>query len=312
MFKGFGMRKYGLRVAGLLGLTTLCMLCAVQVSVLGWGLVFDARPCERHQLPLLESHYLPFLPFDDSALHPAPYTDDETDIDRLLKLCHNGDSLMITAQFQASGDTARSVYERTCFPLEIATAQGARSMGHCSDFVQYIYFAGARLSDDYGAEAILQHARQCPNSSFLHGEYPQPDVFKLPGVRNYWMPNIEQVNKEQEELIPLTYRFLGKTHKAVEVIRDYLKKHSLPDTTRFISHTSPDPLTPRARQTERNFDSFYHGYGHSGRKSTPELLQCWASNPSFPTLTVLGRNSCPSIKTFRILTLLRELWMWTN
>lgn len=76
------------------------MLCAVQVTVLGWGLVFDAKPCESHQLPLLESHY---LPFDDSALHPAPYTDNETDINRLLKLRHNGDSLMITAQFQASG-----------------------------------------------------------------------------------------------------------------------------------------------------------------------------------------------------------------
>lgn len=66
-------------------------------------------------------------------------------------------------------------------------------MGHCSDFVQYIYFAGARLSDDYGAEEILQHARQCPNSSFFYGEYPQSDIFKLPGVCNYWMPNIEQV-----------------------------------------------------------------------------------------------------------------------
>ncbi len=258
------------RVVRLLVLITLGILFAVQVTLLRG-----------------ENHY---LPFNDSALDPAPYTDDETQINRLLMLCHTGDALMITSQFHASGQNARSIYDRTCFPLEIVTNQGSRSMGHCSDFVQYIYFAGARLSDDYGHDATVQHARQCPNSSFLHGEYPQAGVFKLPHIRNYWMPNVEQVSKVQEELIPLTYRFLGKTHKSVEVIQDYLEKHSLPDTTRFMSHSSPDPLTPFALQTDRDFNSFYHAYGHSGRKSTIELLNCWKENRKFPVITVIGQS----------------------
>jgi glycosyltransferase involved in cell wall biosynthesis len=282
MLKGLEMLKHRQRVVGLLVFATLGTLGAVQLMLSGGDAVFAPLPGEIQDLP--------FPRFNDSALLAAPYTDDETRINRLLTLCHFGDALMITAQINVSADIARSVYESTCFPLEIVASQGARSMGHCSDFVQYIYFAGARLSNDYGPDATVQHARQCPNSSFLFGEYPHADVFKLPHVRSYWMPNIEQVKIDQEEIIPFAYQFLGKTHKSVEVIQDYLRCHSLPDTTRFMSHSSPDPLTPFARQTDRDFNSFYHAYGSSGRKSTNEWLECWKNNPEFPVITVIGQS----------------------
>ena len=108
------------------------------------------------------------------------------EIERLLHLCHEGNEAIITAEFNYSGPKAEELFLSACYPIEISTSQAARSMGHCSDFVQYIYYAGARLSPQFYEPTYVEHMKKCPNSTWIHGEYPLEILFKNPEIRNFW------------------------------------------------------------------------------------------------------------------------------
>ncbi|KAJ3405978.1 hypothetical protein CcCBS67573_g02236 [Chytriomyces confervae] len=250
-------------------------------------------------------------------------------INELLDLCHNGESLTITKHYALSGNTQESQYLSNCNPIEISTSQGARSRGHCSDFVQYILYADARLVPEYFAETFQRKMQKCPNSFYLHGEYPIVHLFTgttdavtnisasnsthVPPqrVRNIWMPNWEQVKQEQNWMIRASYLIACKVHITCTAVQKYLldettqkqhqnsqneNEHRFANATpilRFMSHSSPDAtLSNHHSESELNrYNKFYHAYGHSGRKSTGAVLECWLNHPEWPKLTVIGDNA---------------------
>lgn len=248
-----------------------------------------------------------------------PYEFNRYSIVNLLDLCHNGsgvngtDANMITNSFTGSGPDMERLYVSTCYPIEIMTSQGGRSMGHCSDWVQYIYHAHARLSDQYSGETISKKLRNCPNSIYLHGEYPIKEFF-IQGITNYWMPNAEQIRHDQASFVPSTHTFLAKTKFTAHALTLYLSRTKMthPPRIKFMSHSSPDPLMQNNNsvsqhpsrheykpilighdddgiQSVSEFGHFFHAYGQSGRKGTRELFECWFQHPEWPQLTVMGR-----------------------
>ncbi|KAJ3238862.1 hypothetical protein HDU81_007062 [Chytriomyces hyalinus] len=252
-------------------------------------------------------------------------------INELLDLCHNGDSLTITKHYVLSGNTQESQYLSNCNPIEISTSQGGRSRGHCSDFVQYIFYADARLAPEYSTDTFQRKMQKCPNSFYLHGEYPIIHLFtgtinavtnisasnttqappQQQRVRNIWMPNWEQIKQEQNWLIRASYMIACKVHITCTAIQKYLldektqqlhqnsqneNERRFANTTpilRFMSHSSPD-ATLSSNHSDPDLDrynKFYHAYGHSGRKSTGAVLECWLHHPEWPTLAVIGDNA---------------------
>lgn len=219
---------------------------------------------------------------------------EQADLLELLSLCHNGDkhgnAFMLTKNYYVGNEknNLNDIYINSCYPIEISTSQGGRSMGHCSDFMLFVYYAGARLNPLFDKNTHSKHIKNCPNSIYLHGEYPIDELFEM-NQRNYWMPNVEQVRVEQAHFIAKTHRFLAKTLKAVNVLQDYLEKHELHIPIEYSAHSSPDAFFQlNNTKIERSFDTFYHGHGVSGLKATKQLIQCWKENPQFPMLTIVG------------------------
>ncbi|KAI8832823.1 hypothetical protein BJ741DRAFT_283554 [Chytriomyces cf. hyalinus JEL632] len=118
------------------------------------------------------------------TLYLPPNNASSFTINQLLDLCNTGKSLAITRRYALGGPPLsklqRDHYLSNCHPIEIATSQGGRSRGHCSDFVQYIFYADARLSDEYIIpETLEKKAANCPDSFYLHGEYPILKFYKV-------------------------------------------------------------------------------------------------------------------------------------
>ncbi|KAJ3032129.1 UNVERIFIED_CONTAM: hypothetical protein HDU68_004439 [Siphonaria sp. JEL0065] len=222
-------------------------------------------------------------------------------IAELLDLCHYGESLHITKDMAIFGSIAQKTYNylTTCYPIEISTSQSGRSMGHCSDFVQYIYYADARLSIEFGADTFERKAVTCPRSTFLHGEYANEPLIKIPGLRNYWMPNLEQIRHEHLWYFRNVTKVLCKTKIMCEAAQKLMDKEEITNVPAvYMSHSSPDPVTnmdelfgkkqATKMKEKQNFKTFFHSYGHSGRKSTFAILDCWTWHHGWPTLTIVG------------------------
>ncbi|KAJ3123440.1 hypothetical protein HK100_011598 [Physocladia obscura] len=234
-------------------------------------------------------------------------------IQKIVDLCHYGGEMHIS-RFQAFQTTNFSAsaenYINHCFPLEFSTSSSARSMGHCSDFANYIYHGGARLSLDFGVdpEIYKRKARNCPNSIYIHGEYPNWQLFGL-NVKNYWLPNLEQIKNEQMQYFGSFNAVLCKVKAmcsameafvAMQKVNNSLGIESFP-TFKYMSHSSPDPLEDGPtllgegyNNITQDFNMFYHSYGHSGRKSSLKVFECWNKHPEWPNLTIVGNNDALS------------------
>ncbi|KAJ1547877.1 hypothetical protein HK405_004729, partial [Cladochytrium tenue] len=270
--------------------------------------------------------------------YSARWSDEDATMDRMMLFCTHGVSAPVaTSSFSASasngtvtpvmltkhfaawdttdpatgvGVNLTALYLDTCFPIEISTRQADRSVGHCSDFAQYVMHAGARLSPTFPAAVVEEKLRRCPDSVYLHGEFPVVEMFggqslgAAPAARNYWMPNIEQISKNQAPLINGTHTFLAKTRIAERALSEYLRRHGMEGRggvdgkgprVRFMYHSSPDPTSRWRRQPgtrpAQDFGRFFHAYGQSGRKHRRELIECWLRRPRWPRLEVVGHMS---------------------
>ncbi|KAI8838498.1 hypothetical protein BJ741DRAFT_601247 [Chytriomyces cf. hyalinus JEL632] len=256
-------------------------------------------------------------------------------INELLNLCLNENLLTITKHYALSGNAQEYQYLSNCNPVEISTSQGGRSRGHCSDFVQYIYYADARLAPQYSAETYQRKIQKCPHSFYLHGEYPIHELFlgtvdvvesnitlaaassldntqaASRRVRNVWMPNWEQIRKEESWIIRASYMIACKARITCTAIQKYLsdaatqQRHQTSEIEhertfanstpilRFMSHSSPDTGLDHASEElgPDRFNKFYHAYGRSGRKSSGDVVDCWLRHPDWPTLTVIGHDA---------------------
>ncbi|KAJ3293681.1 hypothetical protein HDU79_012049 [Rhizoclosmatium sp. JEL0117] len=204
---------------------------------------------------------------------------------------------MITRDYVLKGPKLREIYLSTCFPIEMSVSQGGRSMGHCSDFVQYIYHAGMRISPEFDDETWIQKMQNCPHTTFFHGAYPIEVFFAVPNIRNIWLPNIEQIERFQSWLLPRTHTVLCKVRVICQALEKYLDHHNI--TTRpilkYVSHSTPDPVEPiSSKNLTRNFNTFFHSYGKSGWKHTPEIITCFRWHKDWPTLTVVGDRDANS------------------
>ncbi|ORY30675.1 hypothetical protein BCR33DRAFT_841603 [Rhizoclosmatium globosum] len=256
-------------------------------------------PHQSPSFPFASKH------FGSEILYPINRTSGFS-LEELLDLCHDGESLTITRNWAIRGseEALADNYLASCFPLEASVNQAGRSMGHCSDFVQYIYHANARLTLEFKDKAVFEtKAKVCPRSTYLHGEFVQRYLFepKLK-LRNYWLPNVEQIDWGMLPLYETASRVLCKTKITCVASQAYLRdKKILSTQTKFMSHSSPDARKQGVEllgekkasslmQDSKRFDRFYHAYGKSGRKNTDDLLHCWYGHPKWPKLTVVGHH----------------------
>jgi glycosyltransferase involved in cell wall biosynthesis len=229
-----------------------------------------------------------------AAIVDASSTSHEAEQEQLAKLlqwCHGGTNWTITRGNAPLKQNIQEDYLNTCYPIELSSSQGGRSMGHCSDFVLYVFYAGARLTREFPVEVYKRKAQNCPRTTFLHGEYPIPTLFDLP-VRNVWMPNAEQISKGQAHFFWKSDLILAKTMQSYFVLRKYVMENNIPVHVKYAPHSSPDPLYQvKNIGNSKDFNSFYHAKGHSGLKGTPQLLECWSMHPEWPVLHFVAQES---------------------
>ncbi|KAJ3075577.1 hypothetical protein HDU98_007687 [Podochytrium sp. JEL0797] len=274
--------------------------------------------------------------FSHSRSPPAGF--DTFSTTELVALCHEGSEWTIDKHCAVSTASnpsdplavQRSLYLGHCAPLEIMVHQDGRSMGHCSDFAQYILHADARLNPEFDDATNTLKLKLCPRSTFLHFESARPFFFSNSTThRNFWAPNLEQISKTQSSHFERTSKVLCKTKIACLAIRKYLKANGLliqpdldspwtihspdpflaesydPSMSQFtpfnaqlvyMSHSSLDLLDPIPdfATTEgppaQNFTQFIHIHGTSGRKSTVQLYNCWKRHPEWPKLVIVGNR----------------------
>ncbi|KAI8614340.1 hypothetical protein BC830DRAFT_1127816 [Chytriomyces sp. MP71] len=259
-------------------------------------------------------------------------------IPELLQLCHNGHAMTITkhwaiesleGQHEALGYKTDN-FVNVCFPLEMATNQGCRSMGFCSDYVQYIAHAGGRLVDEFDKSVFHAKRVTCPNTTYLHGEWLIEPLFanvsrtdladpgrvayltkrtldalpdSLPVVRNLWLPNVEQITTQHLSVLPYFYKVLCKTKVTCTAIEAFFSVNkTIPwKPAQFISHSSPDVFEDaqnvfgevqmdKLATATRSYNKFLHSYGKTGTKSTNRILECWLRHPNWPQLTLVGKS----------------------
>jgi hypothetical protein len=104
------------------------------------------------------------------------------------------------------------------------------------------------------------------------------------------MPNVEQVHKLQQDLIPLTTKFIAKTRHSKNVLLQYLTENKINIPVVHFGHSSLDPLYSGPDITP-DYNAFFHSFGHSGLKGTRQLLDCWIKHPEWPSITILGKNN---------------------
>ncbi|KAJ3008018.1 UNVERIFIED_CONTAM: hypothetical protein HDU68_003264, partial [Siphonaria sp. JEL0065] len=116
-------------------------------------------------------------------------------------------------------------------------------------------------------------------------------------------------------IFPFAYKILCKVKVMCEATRLYIA--ATPEVKNlqavFMSHSSPDALLDTVQLLvgqdklqdgmmdgtlkkqdgsilKQDFNTFYHSYGHSGRKRTDQVYDCWRMHPEWPHLTIVGNR----------------------
>ncbi|KAJ3076764.1 TEL2-interacting protein 1 [Podochytrium sp. JEL0797] len=165
-----------------------------------------------------------------------------------------------------------------------------------------------RLNPEFDDETRIQKIANCPRSTYLHGAYPWDIFFTYPHIRNFWLPNIEQMDRKQAWILPQTHTVLCKTHISCTSLAAYMRHYNLSrPILKFMSHSTPDASLPDSTTTpindntstptieQQDFNAFLHVYGHSPLKHTREIIQCFEWHPEWPTLTILGNQDATSL-----------------
>ncbi|KAI9342873.1 hypothetical protein BDR26DRAFT_858909 [Obelidium mucronatum] len=311
----------------------ILLSAVIAASIL--ALLVLERPLARKEAPepsLFKPYLVEHKPVNSTTGFSMP---------ELLDFCHYGNDLHLSRSVVLGGDRAalEADYITTCFPIEISTSQAGRSMGHCSDFAQYIYHGQARLSLDFGRDTYQRKLKSCPNSIYLHGEYIVHDLLIPPTPppsppfdsvqsshlreasavlanqkpRNVWLPNLEQIHHNQLKFFQDMDAILCKTKITCTAVSKFLdseeyssyggghknnKTLAKKPKVIFMSHSTPDPVEDVGKllsakelgALKQDFNGFFHAYGHSGRKRTIQLYDCWSANPKWPTLTMVGNS----------------------
>jgi glycosyltransferase involved in cell wall biosynthesis len=92
----------------------------------------------------------------------------------------------------------------------------------------------------------------------------------------------------EKYLFEKTFMFLAKTKFTASTISKFLQTENLNVPIRYMYQSSPDTIDYKPEQ--RDFTKFFHAFGHSGHKSTNQLLECWIENKDFPSLTIVGND----------------------
>ncbi|KAJ3008017.1 UNVERIFIED_CONTAM: hypothetical protein HDU68_003263 [Siphonaria sp. JEL0065] len=290
------------------------------------------------QSKILEASKEPFPFATTEALSMARYPPEGRDtfkINELVSLCHYGvdwtidkKSVLVSAS-NMSIKAQKLAYLGDCRPLEFVIHQDGRSMGHCSDFAQYILHADARLSPEFDEQTYKRKLKLCPRTTYLHFERARSFFFSNSSThRNWWVPNIEQISKLEVGFFPRTSKFLCKSRIACTTIQKYLNatnllrsqknsedvydnasdleySHTAGQRLVYVSHSSTDVVddgnqvlgAKRVSRLKQDFSQFLHIHGTSGRKHTRELYNCWKEHPEWPKLTIIGNKDKQEYET---------------
>ncbi|KAJ1538263.1 hypothetical protein HK405_013986 [Cladochytrium tenue] len=222
----------------------------------------------------------------------------------LLAFCHEKSpdgrkqQVMLTrhvAVWDTNAVNTTQLYLDTCFPIEIAINLD-NSVGHCSDFSQYVFHAGARLSRVFPINVIEEKMRRCPHSTYIHGQFPIAEQFEgteraAAVPRNFWLPNLEWIHHKEAKLFNYTHTILTKNSITKAVLQEYIQRNNVPGPPRvwFMHHSSPDPVELVAGMNyAKDYNTFIHAYGKSIWKHRPQVMRCWLLHPDWPTLDLVG------------------------
>lgn len=175
---------------------------------------------------------------------------------------------------------------RNCPLVDIMLGAPERSVGICTDAALYAMHLGARILP---LVDTLAHGAACgPGTArlFLEAAYPQwvsPD----PRVRHLCVPNPEHLYVADVAVHARIDTWLCKTEVCRSLLRGYIASKGWKAKVWLVGHTSSD-VSVGLEHVAKDWNSVLHVKGRSGLKHTTQLLECWASDPQLPMLTVVG------------------------
>jgi len=126
-------------------------------------------------------------------------------------------------------------------------------------------------------------------------QWANPTWMKL-ARKNILIPNPEWFKKKWIKVIPEFDAIFCKTRVATNIFQDK-NPHTF-----FTSFTSTDHHIPETKKKKQ----WLHLAGKSKLKGTEIIIKTWLSNPNFPHLTIIQRNSGPNAKQAHNLTYISE------
>ncbi|ETV93476.1 hypothetical protein H310_12527 [Aphanomyces invadans] len=202
-----------------------------------------------------------------------------------------------------------------CPEAEVFLPVGIRSHGYCEDAMAYVKFLETRAMPYWVYEEAFHidgkeysYHDLCPHTAVIlmnHYWDGLPDRHDFPKTKKLvLMPNVEMHDLKAAHYHRVDY-VLAKTKDSYKRITNwYSQEGNNPRHTQvyFTMHTSSDPtvLTKEAARTdpvaftpaERNWHNLtiFHANGHSTLKNTIEVLDCWASRPDLPPISIYSSD----------------------
>ncbi|KAJ3217743.1 hypothetical protein HDU81_000748, partial [Chytriomyces hyalinus] len=170
------------------------------------------------------------------------------------------------------------------------------------DLVLYVFYAGARISPIYDKPTLEQKLKNCPKSTYIHTEENLVNYFfeHHAIARNFMMPNLEWMGfhgNYTELTMVQTHTVLCKTRVCHKYVQEFVTEQAAANTSNvgprvlYVGHSSNDKLTGVSSEDQlrtQDFHGFFHSYGYSTAKSTPQLIECWMRHPEWPKLVMIG------------------------
>ncbi|KAF6265543.1 hypothetical protein COO60DRAFT_962986 [Scenedesmus sp. NREL 46B-D3] len=275
-------------------------MCFKKVPLLAMNFSMPTTAPGRH---LLSAHVLdsPIMAHEDAEpLNIRVHVADERLLRLIVEECAKREDSVIWLDKDGQMVVQEAVDFKQCPTMDAVVPGRGRDLSTCTDIALYVMHAGARIIPLLQAPDMERYSAGCGAATarlFWHTLYP-PFISNHTDVLHLMLVDHNQLLVADARLHRRMAVFLCKTRVCVELMRRHVIRMRYSGHVWLMGHTSSDPSVDVRLGTQQKELSFLHIKGTSPLRHTQQLLRCWASQPEFPRLTVVGAFTWDEVKPY--------------
>ncbi|WIA22750.1 hypothetical protein OEZ86_009707 [Tetradesmus obliquus] len=252
---------------------------------------------------LLSAHVLdsPILPHEDAEpLNIRIHVADERLLRLVVEECAKREESIIWLDKEGQMVVQEALDFKQCPTMDVLLPGRDRDLTTCTDIALYVMHTGARIMPLLQAVDMERYNTGCGAATarmFWHTMYPQ-FIANRPDVLHVMLVDHNQLLVDDARLHRHMNVFLCKTRVCLDLMQRHVIKMGYRGHVWLMGHTSSDPSVDVRQGTQGKDLSFLHIKGRSPLRHTQQLLRCWASQPEFPRLTVVGAFTWDEVKEY--------------